>query len=558
MKKSDYIRNEALHTTRHAYPEKGFVAYNCYSIHGGHGNIPQQMIEDSLTAHGLGEDYYTLLDGYGTPKFPRYAIGEWGFSFLNLNGTYAGSGHQMHGSGWVVHSPKTDEEAVEIMRTWLYKQYTDEKHQLEEGEHGVAAINGHTLFQHYAAEWGFDQIGSEIGENTGMHQAHMAFTRGAGRQYGKLTIMDFSNWNAGTIGTWETKPSWPQGSSTGGHSLSLLKRAYVMSYMGGASDFLFEVACLLSFIGEEAVDENGILLLSPYGKQVKELLAFTADHRDIGIAYTPIGLVIDHYRGWATCAVLEDGAGYRHDRALGCFPNTPGDDMVNALFYLLYPGASPFNWHDYFHQAPEQMAQVNNAYGDVFDYITHKASQAVLDSYPVLVLCGDIDLTAEAAQRYIAYVQKGGTLLCNTAYLRFFADYQAAYDAGAQTIPDGEGTVIVYGPDYSVEALDGLLKEQIKKHVPFTLSDEVQYLVNVKDGSLILTLINNEGVTKVCSEPPVIDESKAKTITVTYTGDEPVAQVKELYYGEPVDVDGNAVTVTVGPGDVQVLEFVFD
>ena len=44
---------------------------------------------------------------------------------------------------------------------------------------------------------------------------------------------------------------------------------------------------------------------------------------------------------------------------------------------------------------------------------------------------------------------------------------------------------------------------------------------------------------------------------VGYEVDE-IIPVKELFYGSKVSLSGNAATVSVGPGDVQVLEFVFD
>ena len=551
MKATDYILNPALFATRYAADTSGFIGYSHYGKHGCNETVPPHVAEENIRRQGLGELYHAPYDG------KKGCCGEWGFTFLNLRGYYAGDGMLAEGCGWIENPPRDDADAVAIMRRWIFKQYAGKPYYLEEGATGMTSFNGHTLFQHYAASWGFDHIGAEIGENIACYQAHMAFTRGAARQYGCVPLMYFSNWNQGTIGTEELHPTWPQGLPTGGHSMSILRRAFLMSYFGGAASFTFEAGANLAFYGPERVTEEGLLELTPYGRMMQELVAFSAKHPHIGYTYTPIGVVLDHYHGLALCSALESGTGLRHDMAFGYFPNTAGDEMTREFFKKLYAGAGFFTWRDWYSQAPEQMHLLNTPYGDTHDVITHTASQEVLNSYPVLVLMGDIQLTEEEARRYVTYVRQGGTLLCNTAYLRFFADYQAAYDAGAQTIPDGEGTVIVYGPDYSVEALDGLLKEQIKKHVPFTLSDEVQYLVNVKDGSLILTLINNEGVTKVYNEAPITDPSKAKTLTVTYTGDEPVVQVKELYYGETVEVDGNAVTVTVGPGDVQVLEFMF-
>ena len=182
-----------------------------------------------------------------------------------------------------------------------------------------------------------------------------------------------------------------------------------------------------------------------------------------------------------------------------------------------------------------------------------------LNSYPVLLLSGDVKLSSAEAKRYVAYVQQGGTLICNTAYLKFFDAYASAYKGGArQDIKDGKGTVIVYGPDYSTANLAGILSEQVAKYIPFTFSEQVQYLVNVKDGSLIVTVINNDGAEKVWDQQPTFDASKAMDLTVTYTGDLKIKQVKELFYGEKVTRSGNGVKTYIGPGDYRVFEFVFD
>ncbi|MBQ8684167.1 MAG: hypothetical protein IJ518_06610 [Clostridia bacterium] len=552
MKQSDYIVDPRVWATR--YDEGGFVSYTDFGRNRHGESVPCALAQQSIEQHKLGAAFYAPFDGEKT------VTGEWGFAFLNLDGHYSAFDLQLRNAGWIKNKPKNDEEAVATMRNWLFGTFSVPPYNIAPGASGMGSINGHTLFEHYAASWGYDYVGAEIGENIACYQAHMAFTRGAARQYGCKPIMYFSNWNQCTIGTWETQNSWPEnGLPTGGHSMSLLKRAYMMSYMGGAVSFTFEAGGRLAFYGTDRLTEDGLLELSPYGQAMQELVAFSKRNSDIGINYTPIGVALDYYHGLALCAVLEEGPGLRHDKAFGYFKNTAGDEMTRDFFKNLYAGAGFFTWEDYFSQAPEQMHQLNTPYGDTHDVITHTASQKVLNSYPVLVLMGDIAFTPEEVGRYEAYVEQGGTLVMNTAYLPYFESFRAEYKGAArQDIPSGEGTVIVYGPDYSVEALDAILKEQIKKHIPFTLSDEVEYLVNVKDGSLILTLINNEGVTKVYNEDPVTDESKAKTLTVTYTGDATIKQVKELYYGEAVNLSGNTVKTTVPAGDYRVFEFVFE
>ncbi|MBQ8683455.1 MAG: hypothetical protein IJ518_02925 [Clostridia bacterium] len=551
LKVSDFVKDESVWATNYVEGTDGFTPYTGFGHSGPNAYVPRTMAEKNITHHKLGELYYSPYDG------KKGMTGEWGYTFLNLNGYTAGDGMLAEGCGWIVNKPKNDKDALAIMRNWLFKQYANPPYNLKHGDSGMGSMNGHTLFQHYAADWGFDSVGSEIGENILMHQAHMAFTRGAARQYDVVGNMYFSNWNASTIGTWETYPSWPQGGPTKGHSMSLLKRSYLMSYMGGASSFTFEVGCRLAFYGTEKVDNDGWLELSPYGKTMQELVAFSTKNSDIGYTYTPIGVALDYFHGRATYSTLPGSSGYRYNMTFGYFPNTAGDDMYMKLFGMLYPEAGDIAGKGSY--AGEQYYQVNTPYGDTHDVIMHNASQKVLNSYPVLVMAGDIALSSAEAKRYVAYVQQGGTLICNTAYLKYFDSYKAAYKGGTrQDIKDGKGTVIVYGPDYSVDNLAPILQEQLKKYVPFTISDTVEYVVNVKNGSLILTLINNAGVTKDPNQDPVIDKSKAKNLTIKYTGNLKIKQVKELYYGTKVSLSGNSVNITVAPGDVQVLEFVFD
>jgi hypothetical protein len=97
----------------------------------------------------------------------------------------------------------------------------------------------------------------------------------------------------------------------------------------------------------------------------------------------------------------------------------------------------------------------NNPYGDTADVLTHNASAAVLNSYPCLILAGDLKLSAAEVKKYEDYVNQGGTLLLNTAYTKQFAKFQKSGKFG-------KGEAIVYGPDYSVEGLDTILKAQLK------------------------------------------------------------------------------------------------
>jgi len=174
------------------------------------------------------------------------------------------------------------------------------------------------------------------------------------------------------------------------------------------------------------------------------------------------------------------------------------------------------------------------------------APQDVLNSYSVLILTGSLVPSDEEVGRYMEYVKQGGTLLLNTAYLQYF--------------PDGfANEVIVFGGDYDISELDEIMRGQIERLIPFTFSTDIQYLINVKSGSLFVTLINNDGVRKHHDmTPTVIDESKLRAVTVTYTGNLTFKSVADIYNGQPVSMDGNSASITIPAGGMAVLEFKFD
>jgi hypothetical protein len=70
----------------------------------------------------------------------------------------------------------------------------------------------------------------------------------------------------------------------------------------------------------------------------------------------------------------------------------------------------------------------------------------------------------------------------------------------------------------------------------------------------ILTIVNNDGVTKEGSNPPAIDSTKTQTINVFYNGKKTVKWVKDLRTGSYLPTQNNQ-TITIGPGDLAVLEF---
>ena len=191
----------------------------------------------------------TQLTGVGRQSVQNVA--EWDYSGTRIpNGSTDGSGlprstfpcfDALQGCT----PPVSDADAIGRMKAYYEARVADLP------AHGkVISTTGHFFFQHYGAEWGADLIESEVGENINSTQAHIAFCRGASRQYGKPWGLDMSSWYRPGNRDW-TKPGiWGASSCpTCGHSLSLTERTYFAAYMAGASFLEDEGGSFNFFLG---------------------------------------------------------------------------------------------------------------------------------------------------------------------------------------------------------------------------------------------------------------------------------------------------------------------
>ena len=444
--------------------------------------------------------------------------------------------------------PADREEALRLVFDWLAKQ-------TEGKAHPWASMESFMRYQHYTAHHGYDYIGSEIGANVAAFNLSIAFTRGAAKQYNarlgfggvQAWFIDYSLWNYLGMVNYSGNPMMYQdpgwlGSDTAvssnaysGQSVSAVRRGYYMTYMAGAQWLINEAGGKGGFYAETEAD--GFYRLSPHGELFREFFDFICRHPDRGVAYVPFGVVLPFGHGLPF-------AHWNEPKAFETFPLTAGDRMTVALLDRFFP----HSWGDpacfgNYGGRDENAQQVASPYGDTVDVLLQNAPQRVLNSYPVLILSGDITLTEEERARFIAYVQQGGTLVLNDAY----AAQPPAFDCG-------RGRVWMYGPAYDVTALDDVLAALYRELVPFTVTGRVQTLYNVKDGGLVVTVINNEGVHHKYNEPVEIDASAAQTVTVTYTGERPVLAVTDWLTDEARPASA-VQTLEIPAGGVAVLEF---
>ena len=81
----------------------------------------------------------------------------------------------------------------------------------------IVSMLAHQLWHHHTLAWGLDMpnshrvqaVGSEVGENIDSIQVHIAFTRGAAKQFDVPWFVDFSDWYTGQLHGYV---EWPNGS----------------------------------------------------------------------------------------------------------------------------------------------------------------------------------------------------------------------------------------------------------------------------------------------------------------------------------------------------------
>lgn len=479
---------------------------------------------------------------------PAVKAGEWGYALTHLDGETDGAGHLIDNLGYTSDAkPTTDAEALAKMEAFIQNQWGITE------DTDWYSMNSYYPWYHYAAEFGARAILTEIGEAQNNYQMHTAFARGAGRQYGKAWGIDFSMWHDGYMYNPNGYEGWYKSGVLGntktdancGHSMSLLERSLLMGYMSGANSVVAEAGGAMS-LSKDDTDGDGYYDLTDYGKTVDKVYQFTK-RTDVGITYTPVGIVLDYNHGSYAGIQKTLGIGDEAEKSFFTFDYIAGDQMTKNLAKMIW-GNDAWMSGSQREAKDEADAMVNNEeYGDSFDILLQNADIDVLKSYPVLLLSGEITLSSDELKCYKKYVNEGGTLLLNKAYTgQFGVTSSRSY---------GAGKYIVYGSsDYDLTGLDTILKEQIAKYQPVRIDGNVQYITSVKDNAIYVALINNEGVTKKGNKVATVDASQASGVTVTYTGKCSVASATDIYNNIEVALSEKAATVTVPAGGIAVLE----
>ncbi len=491
--------------------------------------------------------------------------------------------------------PKTRKEAYERVKAW-YQQHAAKCYD------DLLAMCATWPWDHYAGEWsGGSGFHDEPGISPGT-QIRILFSRGAARQYGKVWhsyiapgAHDAHSWIQNRYLV-RNRPYDTRQNPEGGGSISWVKRMMYLTYMWGTSSLKNETPAY-----QTDMTPDGTIVLSPMGEIAAKFFEFAATHKNRGVAYTPVGIVLDHMHGWGGHPIYPD---HYPPLTWGRLQPEPGDYMKDALFQLLYPGQ--------FDELNEWNLLSPTPYGDIFDVMLSTARLEHLEAYPVLVLVGDVaaDMSQELAYRLQTYVRQGGTLVVNVAQLAHpfpvdilgvrLTDKRGQADSakcdldghqmkggtfsfrvielqGAKSIMStsrnaplvtrhkvGKGAVILTMVPFLLQEnlnavcfLPHLLEHVTSGLLPFRIAGDIEFVVNRNEDSWLITLINNRGVFKLPTEREIIDYHQIQRayITLSYKP----AKLTDWINGQSIGArklnrQEWQLTVDIPPGDLRIVQ----
>lgn len=285
---------------------------------------------------------------------------------------------------------------------------------------------GNIIAAPLAADWGAKTIGYESSTATSsLLSMRWAFIRGAARQHG-ISSATYRSCNFGDSSTLFSP------SATFSMPKNILDNYYSVFSGAGMTWYKFDIwyqfmAGSSMFYHEQGFDEfwqpggttaAGLhdVQLSPKGKLVDRFLRTTAAEPDRGVPYTPVALLVDYAHGWEPAPFWPNSFKNWHEQQ-DRFKFGPHEKMLEQYFWTAY---HPIGRESERPITGTNEVNVPGVFGDVFDVIyayPDVSKWRTIDSYPVVIVAGDIELSAAEGQRLAQYVNAGGTLLVADAHL---------------------------------------------------------------------------------------------------------------------------------------------
>lgn len=477
-------------------------------------------------------------------------------------------------------------------------------------------------FSHALCHWGVQRIGHENTANSPALARRLAFLRGAARQFGRQ-IVDYQSCNFGDAATMYSRNAFFYPASSryvldnsydafAGAGMNWLWKDYVLWHLAGVSAFYNEQGVDLFWKpGGNSAGDDAPVQLSPKGKVAEAALRLAREHPR-GTQWTPVAFLLDEAHGWAQERFSPGAFGF--------------DPVLNPA--ILAPGlheASIRGWFDvaYF-PAPEtqndaasatRQTYVNGIFGDIFDVIVNAPGRtAILAAYPVIIVAGEVAISAEWGKALSEYVEGGGTLVVCAGQLtgegavalalpraraelrtaglswnptgedlpsglyRFQlldnvpADARALAKAPAGgsrmadlavAIPRGKGRLIYIGvplglgfDERPTPLLGCLLRHLVEGLAPVRAVGDVEWVLNrLDDGRWLIALLNNSGVEK--PQHGVVPTRHEEARTVLLEAAFPVRSSEEWLARETVKWErignGAKCQVSVPAGAVRLI-----
>jgi hypothetical protein len=412
---------------------------------------------------------------------------------------------------------------------------------------------------HQLAEAGVDVLAAESAAAMPYIPAQIAFVRGAARQYGKRWTWYYGASFGDAIRTFTKEHDYflelegmkiEERNAVVGPSLAHIRRALLFSYLQGANFFHPEQ-------GYNLFDTNGEL--NPMGWAYDELARLSLRHPNRGVINTPVAFLLDKNHGW-------DKYSFNGMRLWNKKTLSPGDQMINQLLNVAY---FPFPKNEGDPANDLNIPYPNGYFGNIFDVIVSSPSKLdAVDSYPVIFLAGELKPDKQWMTRLKKYVSDGGTLVFNAKQLpvqfdeNFFGakltdvekesdtvickrdgeilqgtpfSYRLLNPTTAEIIAQspngdalalrhkfGKGQVILTAPSYllgydevPLPFTAHLLLELTSQLQPLEIRGNAEYFVNLRPDGYVVTVSNNEGITKLSHSAAMMDKSKTAEISFT-------------------------------------------
>ena len=274
--------------------------------------------------------------------------------------------------------------------------------------------------------WGARTLGYESSAmSSSMMAMRWAFLRGIARQGGHLTAT-YRSCNFGdsaTIFSNEGSYHSPQNildnyySVYSGAGMTWYKFDIWYQYMAGSSLFYHEQG-FDEFWRPGGTAAAGVheVELSPKGKLVDRFLRLSAAEPDRGVPFTPVAFLVDYAHGWEPAPFWPNSFNNWHGHPDRFRPDRH-ERMLEEYFGTAYFPIGP--------ESEKPLTGTNEVFlaspfGDIFDVIyayPDVKRWTTIDSYPVVVVAGEIELTAAEGQRLADYMARGGTLLVADEHL---------------------------------------------------------------------------------------------------------------------------------------------